>query len=74
MSGTPRFKIYNAAGEYVAACRDGEDAAMMVAHLGDGARVKLYGRIVWREGSEDFSAGESCDAARDVMRARQVTR
>jgi hypothetical protein len=70
MSGTPRYKIYDPAGRYLAAVADSTLAAVMVSVLADGSRVKLNGRIVWREGSEVIQAGESYDQAAEIMDAR----
>ena len=71
MAATPRFKVYRN-GEYVASCKYAEDAAMMIA-LSNGGDIR-DGRnalkIVWREGSEDFSASESPDMAAQVIMDR----
>jgi len=61
------WKVYHGA-ELFGATRHAEDAAAMVA-LG-GSTVKHEGRVVWREGREQFSAGESYDRAAGVMHAR----
>lgn len=64
MSGTPRFKIYDDQGIYQAATRDATLAAVVVGVGGfDGWTVKVNGRIVWRQGSEEFSAADSYDDA-----------
>ena len=68
MAGAPRFKVFHF-GNYVAACGSGEIAAAVASMTGEGV-VKVEGRIVWREGKEDFSGGDSYDAAGDIMRAR----
>ena len=70
MSAAPRFKVYNPDGEYVAACKFAEDAAAIVAAYGDGATIR-YGhrKVVFREGSEGASAGDSYDASYDAVAA-----
>lgn len=70
MAISPQFKIYNGK-EYVAACKYAEDAAALVAVLGEGASIR-YGHslVVWREGQEFESAGESYDGAAETMFAR----
>lgn len=70
MAATPQWKIYNGT-EYVAACKYAEDAAALVSCLGDAATVRVgHRKIVWREGHEDRSAGESYDGAALVMHQR----
>lgn len=74
MSGSPSLKIFNPQGEYIGCVKHYEDAACLVASYGDGAEVR-YGhnkrRLLWREGAEEFSAGESYDRAGAVMRKRE---
>lgn len=56
------WKIYSADGDYEAEAVHGELAAAVVAVLGDGATVRTAGgHVVWREGAEEFPAGESYD-------------
>jgi|3_EtaG_2_1085321.scaffolds.fasta_scaffold203715_2 hypothetical protein len=68
MAGSPRYKVFHF-GNYVAACGSGEIAAAVASMTSEGV-VKVDGRIVWREGKEDFSGGESYDGAGDIMRER----
>lgn len=69
---TPRLKIYNPQGEYVAACKHAEDAACLVALYGNGATIRYdHSKVVWREGAEQFSASESYDRVADVVTARR---
>jgi uncharacterized protein YneR len=64
MAGSPQFKIYTAAKEYVAACKHASDAVMLAAAYGAGAKIKYgHSMVVWTEGSEEASAAESYDAA-----------
>jgi hypothetical protein len=70
MAAAPKWKVY-LAGEYRAACKYLEDAAMIVAGLGHGAQIRLdHGRPLWVEGEEDQPAGESYDHVRDVVMRR----
>lgn len=63
------WKIYRGR-ELVAATHYAEDAAAVVSNTADG-RVKADGRIVWREGHEEKSAGESYDWAANTMNNRR---
>jgi len=65
-----RWVIYDETGTGRAAASSAEDAAMIVAMLGEGSTVRVARRIVWREGSETISAGESYDDAAYIMRDR----
>lgn len=69
MSGSPRWKVYDADGEYQASCKEVECAATVVALYGPNSVIRdgWQGRkIVWREGA-DGCAGESVDeCAREV--------
>jgi len=60
------LQVYAEGGQYVAAVRYAEDAAVVVANYQNGT-VKMAGRIVWREGRETFHAGESYDTAARIM-------
>lgn len=68
MAGTPQWKVYRDK-EYVAACKYPEDAAILVSAAG-GVVKHGHSLVVWTEGSEDFSAGESYDNAATVMADR----
>jgi hypothetical protein len=75
MASSPKLKIYNPAGEYVASCKYGEDAAMIIACYGDGATIRnghSKRSIVWTEGAEDFNASESYDGVAGVIANRIV--
>ena len=55
MAATPRFKIYDSTGEYQAATKRPEEAAAVVALLGEGATIRTAHSkksIVWNEGLE----------------------
>jgi hypothetical protein len=69
MSGAPKFKVYRD-GEYVAACKFAEDAAMLVADCAFAEVRYEHKRVIWREGSEPVSAGESYDGAAEIMMSR----
>ncbi len=75
MAGTPKYKIYNSRGEYVAACKYIEESAMLAAGLGDGTTIRAgheKRHIVWTEGSESQSASESYDHVSEVVSAREA--
>jgi hypothetical protein len=62
MASAPRFKVYDAQGNYQAACKEPEAAGVLVSFYGDGATIRDgHARVVWREGSEDQPASESYD-------------
>ena len=82
MASSPRYKVYvlrtvagdgsGAVEEYVASCKYAEDAAALVAVLGEGATIRFgHGPVLWAEGREDQSAGESYDHVREVCDARE---
>lgn len=70
MGATSDWKIYRDK-EYVASFKYTEDAAMFVA--ASGGEVRFTHRcVVWREGQEAFSAGESYDRAAVIMQDRKL--
>ena len=71
MAATPKLKCFNADGEYVAACKYGEEAACIMSMNGDGSVVKYGHRhVVWREGQEAQPAGESYDFVAQTINDR----
>lgn len=71
MGATPRFKIHDETGVYVAATADPTLAAALIGAAGyEGWKVKHTGRIIWREGAEEIAAAESYDRAAEIMDAR----
>lgn len=75
MAATPRLKVHNPSGEYVASCKYYEDAANLAASYGAGAVIRHADlssahNVIWREGSERISAGESYDEAAAIMMER----
>ena len=65
----PKWKVY-LGYECIALCRYPEDAAALVAAHRDGGSVYFGNLCVWREGKEEFRAGESYDRTADIMRQR----
>lgn len=68
MAASPSFKVYDADGDYRAACKFVEDAAVLVASYGAGATIRFghaVSGIFWREGNEAQSAAESYDYVRE---------
>ena len=75
MAGVPEYKGYNAKGEYVAACKYVEDAAVIGASYGVQSTIRWrHQTVVWCEGSEDQPAAESYDHVREVVMARRARR
>lgn len=75
MAGSPRWKVYCPAGEYVACVKYVEDAAAIVALHGDGATIRDGHRVAavrWREGCEKQPASESYDFVVDTVLSRSV--
>jgi hypothetical protein len=68
MAAAPFGKVYRL-GEYVASCKYPEDPAALVTCMGGEIRAG-HSRVVWTEGKEEFSAGESYDGVRDLCVAR----
>lgn len=71
MAASPKYKIYRGK-EYVASCKYPEDAAKLIASDEDTTVRLRHSIILWREGSEKFSAAESYDEAAEVMRIRKA--
>lgn len=69
------YQVYDDNGVYQAACMDTFLAASVVNMLGDGASVRL-GRsarlLLWAEGHEEISAGESYDRAAEIIAYREA--
>lgn len=62
MASSPRWKVYNPDGKYVASCVHEEDAACLIAMYGKGAQIRDgHVKKVWIEGEEAQPAGESYD-------------
>lgn len=72
MAASPRFKLFNPEGEYVASFKHAEDAACLLALYGEGAILRWRDRrlVLWREGKETQPAGESYDHVADVVHRR----
>lgn len=74
MAASPRWKVFNPSGEYVASCKHPEDAGMIVSGYGKGATIRDgHTHVVWREGAEEQPAGESYDNVQVVCNARGRT-
>ena len=70
MAGAPRYKVYSAAGIYVAACKFAEDAAAVVASYEGGTIRDGHRTVVWHEGQETESAANSYDAVAQAIHSR----
>lgn len=73
MASTPQWKVYRGGknGEYIAATKYAEDAAVLVAMTTDGVVKYDHKQVVWTEGAEEFKAGESYDRAVALMIERR---
>lgn len=70
MAAAPKWKVY-LDDEYRAACKYVEDAAMLVAALGNGATIRgdhAKRSTYWVEGREAQSAAESYDYVAETVR------
>ena len=71
MASSPQWKVYNAAKEYKAACKDVEDAACLIALYGNGATIRIeHTLVMWTEGAEDQPASESYDHVAETVHRR----
>lgn len=71
MAASPPYKIYDSQNRYQAACHELEAAACLVAFYGDGATIRSgHTNVIWREGSELISAGDSYDQAAAILISR----
>lgn len=64
------YKVYANKTELIATAKYGAIAATIAGIYGPTATVKAHGRIVWREGSEEFTAIGNSNRAADVMLTR----
>ena len=73
MAASPPWKIYSAAQEYLGSTVYAEDAAAFVSIQGEGATIRrghAKKDVVWTEGFEKISAGDSYDEAASIMLQR----
>ena len=74
MACSPKWKVYDAAGNYQASCKEPEACAFLIGLYGEGATVRYGHRlIVWFEGKEKCSAADSYDTASLTMQRRAAT-
>jgi hypothetical protein len=72
MAASPRFKIYDSADQYQAACHEPEAAAVLVSFYGDGASIRdghQAKHSLWTEGLDGL-AGESYDHVAQMIEQR----
>lgn len=71
MAASPLWKVYGVEKDYRAACKFIEEAAVIVAFLGNGATIRCdHALIVWTEGQEQQPASESYDHVAEVVAKR----
>lgn len=69
--GTPRIKVFDAAGQYQASTHDYAAAACLMGLYGDGATVRLGHSkrdVIWTEG-QDGSVADNFDHLAEVIAA-----
>lgn len=64
------FSIYSEYGELMAKTKYAEDAASVVAFLGEGSTIKVGKQSVWFEGDEEFPASDSYDGVAAIITKR----
>ena len=72
MAASPRWKVYDPSGEYMAATKEIAGAALLMSLYGEGSTIRLAHRtIVWTEGENaDGFGAESYDHVALVAEAR----
>ena len=73
MAASPAWKVYSARGEYIASFKYPEDAASLLCSRGDGTQLRAAHAprfVVWTEGNEECTAGESMDTVATTAYAR----
>lgn len=73
MAAAPKYKVYDAHGEYIGCVKYLEDAAVLVGICGRGAGAKVKAHhtlVLWTEGI-DGEAADSYDEAASIMGQRE---
>lgn len=74
MAASPQWKVYDREGRYQAACKEIEAAAALIGFYGDGATIRHgHALVVWTEGQEVASAGDSYDFVRSLAYERSAS-
>jgi hypothetical protein len=73
MAASPKYKVYNPAGEYVACCKHAEDAACLVALYGIGASIRLgHAKVLTLYCEDDqLLASQSYDEVAERVHAKE---
>ena len=62
------YKVIDVQKKVIAQCRYAEDAALIASVTGVGTIVKYrYRWIIWREGKEETTGGQSVDRCARIM-------
>lgn len=69
MAQSPKYKVYRGS-DYIGCVKDATDAAVLVSIQENGTVRLGHKRILWTEGV-DGSAGESYDAAAELILSRE---
>ena len=77
MAASPRYKVFNPAGKYVASCVHCEDAAAIVAAYGEGAEIRTGHAkrdTIFREflDGDNTVSGESYDAVAAIAHGNEA--
>lgn len=71
MAMTPRFKVYDSKGEYIASCKYLEDASALMTINGKLSTIREgHKKVIWTEGKEEVLASDTIDGAIKIMSSR----
>ncbi len=73
MAGAPEWKVYDADGVYMAACKELCGAATLATYYGAGATIRYqHGRPLWTEGMQaDGKASEDYPRFSQIVHERK---
>lgn len=73
MAGTPKYKIYDNDGQYVASTKSADDAAILVViGYSDKGTVRLgHGQILYTAGTDGHTTDSYDDVAAIILRREQ---
>lgn len=70
MAGSPKWKVYDPDGVYMASTKEVAGAALLMSLYGEGSTIRLAHRmVVWTEGV-DGNGAESYDGTAEVIAQR----
>lgn len=75
MAASPKYKVYNAAGDYRASFKDATEAATLVSVLGEGSTIRFgHSCVLWIEPAYDPQADLSYDVRGQVAMEQESHR